>query len=145
MQWQNIDGVSSGTVFQGEKGSLFSPHSGGYYQIFDKRNNVIKDTRPDASASQQDRVNSATGAVVPEASGDAVHVINFIEAIQKGTPVNAPIEGGHKATLLMQLANISLRTGRTLNINPANGHIINDREAEGYWSRSYEPGWEPKV
>jgi hypothetical protein len=45
----------------------------------------------------------------------------------------------------MQLANISLRTGRSLDINPANGHIINDSEAQRFWSRNYEPGWEPKI
>jgi hypothetical protein len=46
---------------------------------------------------------------------------------------------------MMQLANISLRTGRTLNINPADGRIINDNEAQRLWSRSYEPGWEAKI
>ena len=141
---KNIDGVSSGSVFHGDKGSLFLPHSGTYYQIFDKRT-VIKDSRGDTSGDQQERVNLTTGAVVPETSGDVLHTANFIEAIQKGTPLAAPIEGGHKATLLMHLANISQRTGRILNINPANGHILNDGEAQGYWSRSYEPGWEPKV
>ena len=141
---RNIENTSGGTVFHGDKGSLFLTGSNNY-QIFDKRNNVVKDSRSDTSGAQQDRVNPATGAVVPEAGGDAVHIINFIEAIQKGIPLAAPIEGGHKATLLMQLANISLRTGRTLNINPANGHSINDSEAQQYWNRSYEPGWEPKI
>ena len=135
---------TGGTVFHGDKGVL-SISGRNSYQIFDKRNNVIKDSRNSVSGNQQERVNPATGAVIPEADGDDVHVINFLEAIQKGTPVNAPIEGGHKATLLMHLANISQRTGRMLDINPANGHIINDSEAQRYWNRSYEPGWEPKV
>jgi len=129
-----INGVPSGTVFHGENGSMFVPHSGNYYKIFDKRNQVIKDTTNEAAPAQQ-----ATPTGVNN------HHLNFIEAIQKGTPVNAPIEGGHKATLLMQLGNISLRVGRTLHTNPANGHIINDSEAQGYWSRTYERGWEPKV
>jgi hypothetical protein len=45
----------------------------------------------------------------------------------------------------VQLGNIALRSGHTLNIDPNNGHIINDKEAMKYWSRQYQPGWEPKV
>jgi len=55
------------------------------------------------------------------------------------------IEDGHCCTLLMQLANISLRTGRMLRTDPSNGHILDDSDAMSYWRRSYEPGWEPKV
>ena len=56
--------------------------------------------------------------------------------------LNADIVSGHKSTLLMQLGNIAQRTGRSLNINPENGHIIKDREANKLWKRSYEKGWE---
>lgn len=48
-------------------------------------------------------------------------------------------------TLLMQLANISLRTGATLDIDPSKGRILGNPEARHYWPRDYEPGWEPKV
>jgi len=30
-------------------------------------------------------------------------------------------------------------------IDPSNGHIVNDPEAQRLWSRTYEPGWEPIV
>ena len=76
---------------------------------------------------------------------DALHIQNFFDGIRKGTKQNADILGGHKSTLLCQLGNIALRTGHTLNINPENGHILNDNEAMKYWSREYQPGWEPKV
>jgi hypothetical protein len=46
---------------------------------------------------------------------------------------------------LVQLGNIAQRSGHTLKIDPKNGHIIGDREAEKFWTREYEPGWEPKV
>ena len=45
----------------------------------------------------------------------------------------------------MLLSNISWRVGRDLKINPENGHILNDKEAEKLWGREYEKGWEPKV
>ena len=87
---RNIENTSGGTIFYGDKGSLFLSGNNNY-QIFDKRNNVIKDSKNETSVDQQNRVNPATGAVVPPPSGDAVHVINFFDAIQKGVPVNAPI------------------------------------------------------
>ena len=83
--------------------------------------------------------------VSPSQQLDAIHILNFFDAITKGTPLFMNIEDGHCCTLLMQLANISLRTGHMLRINPANGHIIGDNDAQQYWSRHYEPGWEPKV
>jgi predicted dehydrogenase len=141
---RNIDNSSVGSVFYGDKGSLFIG-SGNDYRIYDKSNNVVKNSRDDVAGDQQNRVNPATGATVPTTNLDLIHINNFFDAIKKGTPLAAPAEGGHKATLLMQLANISLRTGRTIDTNPANGRIVNDSEAQRYWSRSYEPGWEPKV
>jgi predicted dehydrogenase len=130
-----IENATVGIVFHGELGSLSI--TGGGYQIFDKDNKVIKDSRNGAASNQQNRANN-------QPRGDS-HVLNFIEAIRTGVPVNAPVDAGNKATLLMQLGNISLRTGRTLNINPANGHILKDKEAQKLWSRKYEKGWEPKV
>jgi hypothetical protein len=61
------------------------------------------------------------------------------EANEVEIEIRAPIE---KATLLMQLGNISQRTGRMLNIDSKNGHILNDPEATKLWSREYEKGWE---
>jgi hypothetical protein len=82
-----------------------------------------------------------------ETRGDEEHLIDFLDAIRNDTPLqlNAEIETGYKSTLLCLLGNIAHRTGRTLNCDPATGHILNDEEARGYWAREYEPGWEPKV
>jgi len=30
-------------------------------------------------------------------------------------------------------------------LDPTNGHIKNDTVALKYWSREYQPGWEPKI
>jgi hypothetical protein len=77
--------------------------------------------------------------------GDKSHFQNFLDSIRQRTKPNSEIEEGHKSTLLCHLGNIAYRTGHTLNIDPKNGHIINDKEAEALWSREYRPGWEPKV
>jgi len=126
-----------GVIFYGDKGCLHIG-SGDEYKIFDKKNNVIKEVKTDIVTDSLNRVN-------PSQQLDAIHFDNFFDGIRKGSSLAAPAEAGHKCTLLMQLANISLRTGRTLNINPDNGHIIKDKDAQKYWSRKYEKGWEPKV
>ncbi|MEP6597298.1 MAG: gfo/Idh/MocA family oxidoreductase, partial [Ginsengibacter sp.] len=84
-------------------------------------------------------------ATSPSQALDAFHIQNFVDGIKKGTPLNSGIAGGHQSTLLVQLGNIALRSGHILNIDPKDGHIINDHEAMKYWSRQYEPGWEPKL
>jgi predicted dehydrogenase len=136
-----IDGSAGGTVFFGDNGSLSLSRgiSGGDgYTIFDKNNKIIQDVKSDIVADRQKGIDQFNQL-------ELVHIGNFFDAVQKGVSYIAPIEAGYKATLLMQLANISYRTGRTLEINPANGRIINDSDAQRYWSRSYEPGWEPRV
>jgi hypothetical protein len=45
--------------------------------------------------------------------------------------------------MLCHLANISLRSGKSINCNPINGQMINETEAQKLWSRTYEKGWEP--
>ncbi|HRI78806.1 MAG TPA: gfo/Idh/MocA family oxidoreductase, partial [Cyclobacteriaceae bacterium] len=65
--------------------------------------------------------------------------------IRGNEKINAPITEGHKSTLRPQLGNIEFRVGRTLNCDPANGRILNDKEAEALWGREYEKGWEVKV
>ena len=134
---RQIDGTGVGIVFYGDSGSLY--YSGGNdFRILDKRNNVIREDTSDIVVDPQNRVNPADQL-------DIIHIVNFFDAIRTGIPVASPIDAGHQCTLLMQLANISLRTGRSLNINPENGRIINDYQAQLFWTRSYEPGWEPKV
>jgi len=79
--------------------------------------------------------------------GDVEHVTNLLDAIRNDTPtaLNSGIADAYKSTLLSQLGNIAQRTGRTLNCDPTNGHVLDDPEAMQLWSREYEPGWEPTV
>lgn len=83
----------------------------------------------------------------PPNRGDVEHMANLLAAIRNDEPLklNAEIAEGHKSTLLCHLGNIAHRTGRTLNCDPSNGHILNDEQAMKLWARDYEPGWEPKV
>ena len=55
-----------------------------------------------------------------------------------------PVEG-HLTASYLHLGDVSQRVGRSLNLDPKNGHILNDKEAQALCSRTYEKGWEPKV
>ncbi len=134
---RTIEGNSAGVMFYGDNGSLLI-ESGNSYIIYDLQNKVVKEVKNDMEID-------ARNLADPAQELDALHIRNFFDGIRQGTKVNSDILSGHQSTLLVQLGNIALRSGHTLNINPENGHIINDNEAMKFWSREYQPGWEPKV
>src|SRR5215203_576999 len=134
---RSVEGSSVGVIFYGETGSLLI-ESGNSYKIYDLKNVLVKEVKNNFTVDARNTSN-------PAQELDALHIQNFFDGIRKGTKVNSDISGGHKSTLLVQLGNIALRSGSTLNIDPKNGHILNDGEAIKYWSREYQPGWEPKV
>jgi predicted dehydrogenase len=134
---RSVEGSSVGVMFYGETGSLLI-ESGNSYKIYDLKNNLVKEVKNNFAVD-------ARNTSDPAQELDALHIQNFFDGIKKAAKVNSDISGGHKSTLLVQLGNIALRSGHTLNIDPKNGHILNDAEAMKYWSRQYQPGWEPKV
>ena len=134
---KSVEANSVGVIFYAENGSMII-ESGNSYKIHDLKNNLIKEVK-------NNRVIDARNLADPAQELDAYHIQNFFDGIKKGTPVVSDILGGHQSTLLVQLGNISQRTGHTLQIDPQNGHILNDTAALKYWGRDYQPGWEPKV
>ena len=133
-----IEGSSAGVIFYGEEGSMLFP-GGNNYTVFDLQENVIKEVKVE-------EVMDTSNLVSPFDELDAMHINNFFEGIRQGAgKLNADIESGHKSTLLVQLGNIAQRVGHSLEIDPENGHVLGDEEANTHWSRSYEPGWEMKL
>ncbi|MEO5991706.1 MAG: gfo/Idh/MocA family oxidoreductase, partial [Ferruginibacter sp.] len=132
-----IEGSSVGVIFYGENGSLLIP-GGNEYTIFDLEGKIVKKVESNMVIDSRNRTN-------PSQILDGLHVQNMVSAIKNGSWLNADIDGGHKSTLLVQLGNISQRVGNSLDIDPTNGHIINDAEAIKLWSRTYEKGWEMKL
>jgi predicted dehydrogenase len=133
----NLEGTGAGVMFYGETGSLLI-ESGDSYKIFDLKSKLVKEVKPA-------RIVDARNTVSPAQELDAFHIRNFFDGIKKAEKLHSDILSGHQSTLLMQLGNISQRTGRTLTIDPKNGHILNDKEALKYWNREYEKGWELRV
>ena len=134
---KEIEGSSVGVMFYGEKGSMLIP-GGDSYTIFDLDGAIVKEVKPKITVDPRNKSN-------PAEQLDALHIQNMFDTIAKGTRLNADIDSGHKSTLLVQLGNISQRVGRSLQIDSSNGYILNDADAQKYWSRTYEPGWEMKL
>ncbi|WP_209328995.1 Gfo/Idh/MocA family protein [Lunatimonas salinarum] len=134
---KHIEGGSVGVLFYGETGSLLI-EGGNSYKIFNLKNEVVKEVKNDLAIDPQNRVSPAQAL-------DAIHIQNFFDGIKKGIEVRSEIVGAHQSTLLVQLGNISQRVGRSLQIDPSNGRIKNDKKAMALWSRDYQKGWEPNV
>lgn len=131
------NGTNVGITFIGTNGSL--QIDANTYKVFDMEGKLVKEVSGKESVD-------TTSLTDPSQSLDGFHIQNMLSAIKNGTSLNSDILGGHQSTLLMQLGNIALRTGKQLEINPKNGRILNDRSAmRNYWSREYAKGWEPKV
>ncbi len=131
------EGTPVGALFYGDKGSLLIS-AGSSYKVFDLKGTLVKEVNEQKKVNALDRAN-------PGGSFDRPHIQNFVNAIKSGETLHSDIVSGHKSTLLVQLGNIAQRTGRSLDIDPSNGHIIHDREAGKLWSREYEKGWEMKL
>ena len=134
---RTIEGSSVGVIFYGDKGAL-QIDGGNSYKIYSLDNKVVKEVKNDIAINARDRMN-------PSQMLDSFHFQNFFDAIKKGTPLASDIIGGHQSTLLCQLGNIALRTQSTLEIDPSNGRIKNNKAAQKLWKRDYQKGWEPTV
>jgi len=134
---RGIEGAGVGVVFYGETGSMVIGAGNGY-AVYDVDNKIIKEIKDPEIVDPRNLSSPADDL-------DGLHIQNFLSAISKGTKLISNIAEGHKSTLLCQLGNIALRSGNSLRTDPSNGHITADRVAQEYWTRRYEPGWEPVI
>ena len=133
-----VNGADRGSIFYGDNGSIINP-GGNSYTVYDKMNNIIKEY--DDMTDSKDTTNTASAGV----NLDKVHVANFLDCLRNGGSPTCECEIGHRSTVLTHLGNIALRTQQELKIDPKNGHILNNKEAQKLWGREYEKGWEPKI
>jgi len=75
--------------------------------------------------------------------GEGGHFGNFIAAMRsrKKEELNAEIEEGAISTVLVHLANISYRLGRTLDFDAEKMNIPGDKEANAMFTRKYRSGF----
>ncbi|HLK30421.1 MAG TPA: Gfo/Idh/MocA family oxidoreductase [Puia sp.] len=76
------------------------------------------------------------------ASATRRHMLNFIEAIDKGIKPVADIEQGHISTASCIIANLSMQLKRPLSYDPVKRIIINDEEATKLLMRDYRSPWQ---
>ena len=88
---------------------------------------------------------NSTDTAAPNKRLTGFHIANFLDGIRTGRPVSSPMGESHRSILLGHLGNIAWYTGRILDIDQRNGHIVGDRQAMAFWDRDYEPGWAPQV
>ncbi|TXG38975.1 Gfo/Idh/MocA family protein [Seonamhaeicola maritimus] len=130
----NKYGAGRGTIIYGSKGSVFIDRSG--YKMFDIAGKLIKTN-----------MSSKTEAGVALGGGGNLttrHCDNFFKAIRGEEKLTSPIEQGAISQMLTHYANISSRIGKSFDVDENSGRIY-DRDAMKLWSRTYEPGWEPKL
>ncbi|HEX5554168.1 MAG TPA: Gfo/Idh/MocA family oxidoreductase [Chitinophagaceae bacterium] len=145
MEWEGrscngryIEGSSVGAAFYGETGTLVLDGRNSY-KLYDLKNKLLKEVKNNITIDTRNTVSPAQAL-------DALHIQNFFDGIRKNASLNAEIEKGFKSTLLVQLGNIAVRAGNiSFKTDPKNGHILHNDEAGSYWTRKYQPGWEPTV
>ncbi len=126
-----------GSAIMGTTGTVVVDRSG--YEIYD-----LKGTKTASFIEKPEKSASSSDTVGADSMTDR-HFANFIAGIQKGEKLNAPIEVGNVAVTMLQLSNVAWEVNRGLTLDPTNGHILNDAEAQKHWGREYEKGWAPKV
>lgn len=109
--------------FYGSKGTLAINGTG--YEVFDLDGSSLESHRGEG--------------------GDKGHMADFFDCVRSGKRPNSEIEMGQISTLLCHLGNVAYRTGKTLHFDPDSRQLIGMPEAQGFWERSYEPGWRPVV
>lgn len=137
---RKIEGAERGIIFYGENGSLDTGDDA--YRIYDLNGKLVSEVKSESGGadSMQGRNLASPNLIM-----DSQHAADFLDAIRNNRRPNCDVETGFKSVVAMQLGNISWRVGRDLKIDPKNGHIINDKDAQKLWSRTYEKGWEPKI
>jgi predicted dehydrogenase len=125
LSWSPLGPLDTGfgVSFHGTEGSIVVRDAG--YVLYDLKNKEV------------DKKSAA--------AGDKDHLTNFLDCIRTGSRPNADIEEGHRSSLLCHLGNIAYRTQSVLKLDPANGHIVDNADAQKLWGREYEKSWEPKV
>lgn len=127
-------GKGRGTIIYGSEGSVFIDRDG--YLLYDIKGKLIKER---VNPGIEDGNTLGGGG-----SLSSMHVVNFADAIRGKAKLTSPIEEGAISQMLTHYANISSRIKKSFDVDEFNGRIF-DREAMKLWSRTYEPGWEPKL
>ncbi|HEX9971262.1 MAG TPA: Gfo/Idh/MocA family oxidoreductase, partial [bacterium] len=106
-----------GVTIHGTEGTLLLDRNG--YEIYNNANEKI--------FAYEKLEKDVTMGIAGGGPMTDLHFQNFINAIRSGEKLNSPIEEGNISVTMLLLSNIAWKVGRTLNLDPANGHILKDK------------------
>ena len=124
-----------GATIHGTKGTVLLDRNG--YWAYDNSGKLFKQVL--------ERGHSVSTDIVGIGALDLYHMENFVEAIRSDEKLNSPIEEAVKSNMMCHLGNIAQKFNRTLQTDPRDGKIMNDKEAMKLWSRDYAEGWKPVI
>lgn len=120
-----------GVAFVGEKGTLVVTRNG--YELLPDYSSELKGPFFEA------RTQADYGDGLNE------HVENFLAAVRKGEPLNAPVEIGAKTAIISEMGNIAYRVGERIHWDDAAKSFKEDA-ANALIKLKYNPEWQlPKV
>ncbi len=109
----------SGTEFYGTAGRMLLSKRG-KLEIYDDRNKRIENESPKQAGN-----------------GIRNHQVDFLDAIRAGRKPSADVAEGHDSVALVHLANIGLRLGRSLQVDPGPEQVVGDPEANKMLAGTY--------
>ncbi len=113
------EGADNGNAFYGTKGMLvLGKHAG--WTLYRERNEKTDEMRATIDS--------------------AAHHRNWLDRIRDGGTPNADIEIGHLSSSLSHLANLAIRVGRSIRLNPQAERIVDDADADALLGRRYRDG-----
>lgn len=128
-------GRGRGAMIYGTKGSILLTRNG--HIVYDRSGKEVE--------TVNEREASATMNTVGAGNLDTQHFSNFIDGIEGKAKLHSPIDVGVVSVNLCHFANISQFEGQNIKIDPISGKIKDKKIAEKYYTREYQPGWEPRV
>ena len=133
------EGSGTGCMIYGLKGAvLFTPKN--VCTLFDPAGKTVREW------TSKDVATDPTNLSNPSGDLDVAHLGKWAECVRnKDVNTASPALEAHTSILLMHLANIALRTGETVKVDPSTGKLAAGSPGKELWSREYEKGWEPKV
>ena len=115
-----------GTLFEGEKGSLFVTRGA----IESTPEEILEQPLDDKCVRLYESAN---------------HHQNWIECIKSRKDPICTAEIGHRSATVCHLGNIAVRTGKTVMWDPAKQEIVGDAELAKWVSRPYRAPWKLPV
>ncbi len=124
----------------GEKGTLFGSTMQADFVPLDRNAQKIhkdvvyeKEKYPEDLTEDRIELNAAPAT--------RLHMLDFLQAIERNSRPVADIEEGHISTASCILANLSMELGRPLVYDPKKRQIVGDEEANKRLMRSYRKPW----